>query len=432
MLSKLWSDSGRITVNALIRKHDVEENVPVIQDNQPLNPFNEIRVLTGHQDIVNILKIIDDIRLASSADDNLVIIWDVENGDQLHCLQGHTRPVTSMLVHQQNSLKDHVPVLITGSSDKTIRIWNCDDGICLNTIQDHCSTVKCLVNIEEDFMFCSGGEDLCLWNVQGQLLFKEIQPNKDSDVHSILPIKNEKLVIAFSKQRLVVYYITEVSRRKILKFHSQLQPHRDDVRCLVNVTDESFASASLDGEIILWSSNSLKPIKEFNKIWEFEGRNHLYPYSVQHMFVLDQRFIFAAVGAGFSIFDTLSGKCVAARKNAHHSKVSHIELLRERAMLATCSEDGTVRLWGALNRCLSEELSPIERFLGKSVASSDTEPKLLGECLGHSGSVRMIENFGNEGFASCAADGLIILWKDGLRERQKRLELASSLLFASS
>ena len=47
-------------------------------------------------------------------------------------------------------------------------------------------------------------------------------------------------------------------------------------------------SASLDGEIIVWSSNTLQPIKQFNEMHEFEGESHLYPYSVQHMAVIDQ------------------------------------------------------------------------------------------------------------------------------------------------
>lgn len=49
-------------------------------------------------------------------------------------------------------------------------------------------------------------------------------------------------------------------------------------------------SASLDGEIIVWSSVNLQPIKQFNEVPEFEGDSHLYPYSVQHLFVLDQVF----------------------------------------------------------------------------------------------------------------------------------------------
>ena len=47
-------------------------------------------------------------------------------------------------------------------------------------------------------------------------------------------------------------------------------------------------SASLDGEIIIWSSHTLQPIKQFNEMHEFEGESHLYPYSVQHMVVIDQ------------------------------------------------------------------------------------------------------------------------------------------------
>ena len=61
------------------------------------------------------------------------------------------------------------------------------------------------------------------------------------------------------------------------------------------VLDESFVSASLDGEIIVWSSNALQPIKQFNEIREFEGDSHLYPFSVQHLFVLDQVLVFCHV-----------------------------------------------------------------------------------------------------------------------------------------
>ena len=82
-----------------------------------------------------------------------------------------------------------------------------------------------------DFVFCSGGEDLCLWDINGKLLCKEVKPDADSksiiclelyhlltgclkylsfvnfplfaaDIHSILPIKKNRLVVAFSKQSL--------------------------------------------------------------------------------------------------------------------------------------------------------------------------------------------------------------------------------------
>jgi hypothetical protein len=68
------------------------------------------------------------------------------------------------------------------------------------------------------------------------------------------------------------------------------------------VLDESFVSASLDGEIIVWSSNALQPIKQFNEIREFEGDSHLYPFSVQHLFVLDQVYLSFATFISSAVF----------------------------------------------------------------------------------------------------------------------------------
>ena len=49
-----------------------------------------------------------------------------------------------------------------------------------------------------------------------------------------------------------------------------------------------FASASLDGAIILWSSLSLSYTRQFNYVKDYEGPFHTYPASTQHIFTVDQ------------------------------------------------------------------------------------------------------------------------------------------------
>ena len=52
--------------------------------------------------------------------------------------------------------------------------------------------------------------------------------------------------------------------------------------------DSMFASASLDGAIILWSSLSLSYTRQFNFVKDYEGPFHTYPASTQHIFTVDQ------------------------------------------------------------------------------------------------------------------------------------------------
>ena len=53
-------------------------------------------------------------------------------------------------------------------------------------------------------------------------------------------------------------------------------------------SDSMFASASLDGAIVLWSSHSLSYTRQFNFVKNYEGPNHTYPASAQHVFTVDQ------------------------------------------------------------------------------------------------------------------------------------------------
>lgn len=52
--------------------------------------------------------------------------------------------------------------------------------------------------------------------------------------------------------------------------------------------DCMFASASLDGAIVLWSSHSISYTRQFNFVKNYEGPNHTYPASAQHVFTVDQ------------------------------------------------------------------------------------------------------------------------------------------------
>ena len=58
---------------------------------------------------------------ASASDDSCIIIWDIRTGKKLKTLSGHSLPVTCLLMKPGTS-NGESPVLISGSSDKTIRV----------------------------------------------------------------------------------------------------------------------------------------------------------------------------------------------------------------------------------------------------------------------------------------------------------------------
>jgi len=72
-----------------------------------------------------------------------VRMWDyTQEGGCIRLFQGHTAPVRGLLWNPE------IPyLLMSGSWDYTIRVWDTRDGACLDTILDHGADVYGKANI---------------------------------------------------------------------------------------------------------------------------------------------------------------------------------------------------------------------------------------------------------------------------------------------
>jgi WD40 repeat protein len=59
-----------------------------------------------------------------------------------------------------------------------------------------------------------------------------------------------------------------------------------------------------------------------------------------------QKYLVCAVGSGFCIFDTSTGETLLEKNSVHDGKVLCVKPVFYDSLLATCSEDGLVKLWG--------------------------------------------------------------------------------------
>ena len=55
--------------------------------------------------------------LATASTDKLIKIWDLESGELLFTLKGHTKSVSCVTFIDENNL-------LSGSADKTVQLWN--------------------------------------------------------------------------------------------------------------------------------------------------------------------------------------------------------------------------------------------------------------------------------------------------------------------
>ncbi|CAO3632054.1 unnamed protein product [Cunninghamella blakesleeana] len=125
-----------------------------------------IRTLEGHTRCVRALQF-DEAKLVTGAMDNTVKIWNWYTGKCIRTLEGHTGGVLS--------LHFDCRLMVSGSTDHTIRVWNFQAGECC-TLTGHTEWVNSVRLFQKD-MLISGSDDstIRLWNLQTKTCIKEFK-----------------------------------------------------------------------------------------------------------------------------------------------------------------------------------------------------------------------------------------------------------------
>ncbi|ETE71367.1 WD repeat-containing protein 41, partial [Ophiophagus hannah] len=357
-----------------------EKSIQTIGEEQAQNPYTELLVLKGHHDIVRYLVAIDDYRFASAGDDGILCLWNVQ-------------------------------------------VWDCDNGRQIHRVSCFHSTVKLDINF----------------------LFILLSPLLNKDISAMIELPKNCVAAAVGKELIILklkasrggteWDVSEIKR---------LLDHQDNIVSLVSVSDLIFASGSHAGEMIVWNSldwtmracecnwDASLHVNPQQEIKLSQSQNET---SVQDL-TCDDECIFAAVGKGIYVYNLQMKRVIAFQKTAHDSTVLHITNVPNRKLIS-CSEDGSVRMWELRERQhLTAEPVPsgffnIWGFGRTSKQANHTAKKapecatifsldLTGDLIGHSAAVQMFLYFGEHGLATCSADHLIILWKDGERESRLR------------
>lgn len=88
-----------------------------------------LQTFKGHTNGVTCLQIWDDTTLATGSYDNTIKIWDLESGQEIRTLEGHTRGIRSLQMDEQK--------LVSASLDGTVKFWNWRTGQLLSTLSSH-------------------------------------------------------------------------------------------------------------------------------------------------------------------------------------------------------------------------------------------------------------------------------------------------------
>lgn len=120
------------------------------------------KVLTGHTDGIMCLQFSESLNhpafpiVITGSYDRTARVWNMETGEALRVLKGHTRGVRCLQFDEAK--------LITGSMDRTLKIWNWRTGELMRTLEGHTEGIVCLHYNNHILASGSADSNVKIWN----------------------------------------------------------------------------------------------------------------------------------------------------------------------------------------------------------------------------------------------------------------------------
>jgi WD40 repeat protein len=101
--------------------------------------FIVFRTLKGHQNTIRALAVdTSNNYIISGSEDKTIKVWEYESGKMLKTLREHLGEVFCLELDRENNL------LITGSGDKTVKLWDIRTWSVTKTLKAHDNKLFCL------------------------------------------------------------------------------------------------------------------------------------------------------------------------------------------------------------------------------------------------------------------------------------------------
>ena len=125
---------------------------------------SQVAVLSGHTNEVQSLTFsLDGALLVSGSHDKTVKLWDLQTGGVIKTFCGHTGIVCSVSISPNNT------ILASGAWDKSIRLWGVSTGECLCVIDRHSKSVECVSfsPTNSQHLVSSSDHTIKQWDISG-------------------------------------------------------------------------------------------------------------------------------------------------------------------------------------------------------------------------------------------------------------------------
>ena len=342
---------------------------------EAVQEIGERQQLIGHEDKVNVVAYSPDgTQILTGSSDRTLRLWNSQGESVGQPLQGHTDAVTAAAYSPDGQL------IASGSEDKTMRLWNSSGNPIGSPIVGHEDTVTAIAFSPDGQLIASSSDDgtIRLWDTQGNPIGKPFVGHEDG-ITAIAFHPNGRLIASASKDRTV--RVWDLQGNQVIP---PWRKHRD----LVNTV-----AFSPDGQIIASGGDD-----EQIRLWDLQGNEVSAPF-VGHVGIIwslafsqDGETIVSASSDRTIRFWDLQGNEIEPPLRGHLGLINSVAINPDLSQVVSSSNDNTVRLWNVDDNPVSQVLRGHEGHVKSVAVSSDGESIVSA---GQDSTVRLWDRSGN-------------------------------------
>jgi WD40 repeat protein len=198
------------------------------------------RFLQGHHDSVYCLAWISKDILISGSRDKRLKVWNAITGQCIRTITGeHDGSILSMRVNQEKS------ILLTGSSDATCVVWSLPNLVPITKLRGHGNSVLDVCFVNNQIVTSSRDHSLRVWDMATGLELRQMRGHSAS-VNAIEPVGDTRIVSASGDGSLKLWDIQTGECLKTME-----SPNRLGLAC-VRYNGKYLYSGGLEGKIRVW------------------------------------------------------------------------------------------------------------------------------------------------------------------------------------
>ncbi|CAN0897444.1 WD repeat-containing protein 26 homolog [Linum grandiflorum] len=298
-------------------------------------PSRTLQILEAHSDEVWFLKFSHTGKyLASSSNDRSAIIWEVGASGKLsimHRLSGHQRSVSSV----SWSCDDRK--ILTCGVEEAVRCWDVSTGECLHVYEKPgLGLVSCGWSPDGKSILAGvNDKSICIWELDG----KEIECWKGQRTLKISDLEitgDGKQIISICRENVIILLDKEAKTERMIQEDQTITSFslsRDNRYLLVNLSDQAIHLWNIHGDIKLVAKYRGHKRTRFIIRSCFGGSDQAFIASGSE----DSQVYIWHRGSG-ELIEALSGHSGSVNCVSWNPANPH--------MLASASDDGTIRIWG--------------------------------------------------------------------------------------